>query len=389
MAKRRANGEGSITRRKDGRWLASCKVGVRDDGKPKYKHLYAKTQKEAIKRLEELKITLNMGVQVANGDISVTEWCMAWMEKYKKKLKPSTKTSYYNNIRIHIDPAIGGMRLSKVQTGNIQHLLDEAYADGKNSVSLFIKIYNVLHGAMQQAVKNKMLLTNPCEGVVFPEETAKEKDSFTREEQSRFVEALQGEQYRALFLTYLFTGARLGELPALTWKDIDFENRYIDINKKSIVIHNYYAEEGNKTSVQVQNYCKSRSSIRKIYITKNLLEVLKEHQEQQKKQCMELGKEWTEEELVYPTSVGTILHPRNIQTMFQRIRKQANISHGSMHTLRHTYATRCFEADIDIKVISKQLGHKSVKTTYDTYIHVIQTKALDEIEKLEALERIA
>ena len=389
MAKRRANNEGSVTKRKDGRWLASLKVGIGDNGKSRYKYIYADSQKEAIQKLENLKASLNLGIKVSTGEITVSEWLSTWMQKYKQSLKPATKTSYYNNIRIHINPYIGGVKLNKLQTGQIQHMLDTAYAGGTKSLSLFVKIYNVLNCAMKQAVKNKMLKENPCEGIIFPEDNAKVKDSFTVDEQKRFVEALDGEQYKVLFLTYLYTGARLGELPALTWRDINFDKQYIDINKKSIVVHDYYAEEGKKVWIEVQNYCKSKSSIRKIYITKNLVETLKDHQVQQKEKYAEMGTEWTEDNLVYPTSVGTILHPRNIQTMFTRIRDKANISHGTMHTLRHTYATRCFEADIDIKIISQQLGHKNVKITYDTYVHVIPDKAVKEIEKLSALERIA
>lgn len=386
-SKRRANNEGSITLRKDGKWLASLKIGMKVDGKPKYKYLYADTQREAIQKLEELKLTLNMGIQVERGDITVEKWCMTWMEKYKKKLRPTTKTSYYNNIRIHINPYIGGVALNKLETGQIQYMLDKAYNNGENSISLFIKVYNVLNGALKQAVKNKMIKTNPCEDIVFPEDNTKTMTVFTVEEQKAFIKALKGEQYKVLFMSYLYTGARLGELPALTWKDVNFDKRYIDINKKTAVIHNYYAE-GKKTELQIQDYCKSKSSKRKIYITGMLINLLKEHKEQQKAELQAIGNEWTEESLVFPTSVGTILHPRNIQTIFERIRNKANIEHGTMHTLRHTYATRCFEADIDIKIVSEQLGHKNVKITYDTYVHVIPGKKLKEMEKLNALDSL-
>ncbi len=387
MNKRRCNGEGSITLRKDGKWLASLKIGMNADGKPKYKYLYGDTQKEAIQKLEELKLTLNMGIQVERGDITVEKWCQNWMDKYKKKLRPTTKTSYYNNIRIHINPYIGGVPLNKLETGQIQYMLDKAYNNGENSISLFIKVYNVLNGALKQAVKNKMIKTNPCEDIAFPEDNTKTMTVFTVEEQKAFVKALEGERYKVLFMSYLYTGARLGELPALTWKDINFDKHYIDINKKTAVIHNYYAE-GKKTELQVQDYCKSKSSKRKIYITDMLINLLKEHREQQKAEFQTIGKEWRSESLVFPTSAGTILHPRNIQTIFERIRKKAKIEHGTMHTLRHTYATRCFEADIGIKIVSEQLGHKNVKITYDTYVHVIPDKKLKEMEKLNALDSL-
>lgn len=95
-------------------------------------------------------------------------------------------------------------------------MLDKAYNNGENSISLFIKVYNVLNGALKQAVKNKMIKTNPCEDIAFPEDNTKTMTVFMVEEQKEFIKALGGEQYKVLFMSYLYTGARLGELPALT-----------------------------------------------------------------------------------------------------------------------------------------------------------------------------
>lgn len=265
-------------------------------------------------------------------------------------------------------------------------MLDEIFGDGKNSISLFIKIYNVLNGAMKQAVNMGILLKNPCNNIAFPDDNSKKMRCLNIEEQRDFIKALEGEVYQALYMTYVFTGARLGELPALTWKDIDYEKRYIDINKKAVIVHNFNGEEGKKAVMEVQNYCKTKSGSRKIYITPMLVEVLKEHEEKQKKLFNELGLKWSEDCLVFPTSNNTVLYPRNIQTIFQRICKKAGIEDASMHTLRHSYASRCFENDLDIKIISAQLGHKNVRTTYDIYVHIIPQKQLKEIDKLAVLD---
>ena len=395
MGKRRANNEGCITKRKDGKWMARLKIGMEDNGKAKYSYMYANTQQAVIEKMNDLKLSLNMGIDVAKGDITVEQWLKVWMEKYKQNLKPTTKTSYYNNIRLHINPFIGGVRLNKLETGQIQYMLKQAYNSKKNrtktknekSTSLFFKVYSVINGAMKQAVKNKMVKNNPCDDIVFPPEERKEVRVFTLEEQRAFEMALTGETYRVLYMTYLYTGARLGELPALTWKDINFDMSYIDLNKKAVVVHDYY-KEGKKTDYQVQDYLKSKSSKRKVYITNKLVDILKEEKERQQLAYAEFGWEWSEENLVFPSGAYTMLDMRNIQTMFQRIRDKAEISHGTMHTLRHTYATRCFESDIDIKVISEQLGHKNVKTTYDTYVHVMPEKKKLEMEKLNVLDQL-
>ena len=283
MGKRRANNEGCITKRKDGKWMARIKVGRREDGEVKYSYMYANTQQAVIERMNDLKLSLNMGIDVVKGDITVEQWLKVWMEKYKQNLKPTTKTSYYNNIRLHINPFIGGVRLNKLETGQIQYMLEQAYNSKKNrtktknekSTSLFFKVYSVINGAMKQAVKNKMVKNNPCDDIVFPPEERKEVRVFTLEEQRAFEMALTGETYRVLYMTYLYTGARLGELPALTWKDINFEMPYIDLNKKAVVVHDYY-KEGKKTDYQVQDYLKSKSSKRKVYITNKLVDILKE-----------------------------------------------------------------------------------------------------------------
>lgn len=396
MAKRRANNEGCLTKRKDGKWMAKLKLGMQDNGKPKYKYLYADTQKEVLEKLNDLKMSLNMGVDVMKGNITVEQWLKVWMEKYKQNLKPTTKTSYYNNIRLHINPFIGGVRLNDLKTGQIQYMLNQAYnskinrtkTKNRKSTSLFFKVYTVIHGALKQAVRNKMIKNNPCDDIIFPSEEAKEVSVYTLAEQKAFEQALEGETYKVLYMTYLYTGARLGELPALTWKDVNLDMPYIDLNKKVVVVHDYYSE-GKKTECQVQDYLKSRTSKRKVYITEKLVNLLKEEKEKQQAAYAELCWEWSDDNLVFPSGVNTMLHTRNIQTMFMRIRNNAGISHGTMHTLRHTYATRCFEAEIDIKVISEQLGHKNVKTTYDTYVHVMPHKKKAEMEKLNVLDKMA
>ena len=99
MGKRRANNEGCITKRKDGKWMARLKIGVEDNGKAKYSYMYANTQQAVIEKMNDLKLSLNMGIDVAKGDITVEQWLKVWMEKYKQNLKPTTKTSYYNKIK--------------------------------------------------------------------------------------------------------------------------------------------------------------------------------------------------------------------------------------------------------------------------------------------------
>jgi len=383
---RRGKGEGCIRKRKDGYWLVEFQIGIQANGKPNKVYKYAKSQSEAVKILNKLQIENPSGVNNRNGNITLSDWCNIWLNEYKKNLAPTTRKSYETNIRLYIDKYIGGIKLNKLNMSQIQKMIDSIYDNGNRSLSLVIKVYNVLHGALNKAFELEMISKVPTKGIVFPADDTKEKVIFTVEEQKQFIKALEGEDSRELFLTYLFTGARLGELPPLRWKDVDLENRTININKKAVLV---YKDGDTKTCNEVQDFCKTKSSKRYIMITEFLADVLSEHKKKQKETADYLNIAWSEDNLVFPTSKGTMPYGRNIQEKFTRICKKANLPEkATMHSLRHTYATRLFECGVDIKVISMQLGHKNVKITYDTYVHVQNNIRRKEIDKLSELDKL-
>lgn len=127
---------------------------------------------------------------------------------------------------------------------------------------------------------------------------------------------------------------------------------------------------------------KTKSSNRIVYLTPGIVQVLKDHQAYQKELARKMKKKWTEEALVFPNSRGNIPLMSNVSAVFRRIRKAANIQDFTIHGLRHTYASMAFLKGADVKFISMQLGHKSVKTTYDIYIDFIKEKNQIEINKV-------
>lgn len=351
MAKR-ANGEGNIRKRKDGKWLVTFPTGIyKEDGKREYVYKYCATQAEAAEKLRELQMEKAMGVCQGKSAVKTGAWIDTWIEKHKSpKLAPATLTSYRNNARIHIKPYVGEIPLRELSTYHIQRMLDGI----GGSLSTFIKNYNIIHGALEKAVELGMIPRNPCKGVAFPKDDKRKMRVLTKEEQKRFIMALNGEYYRAMFLTYLYTGMRMGEGIPLQWKDIDLEKRTLRVNKKAIVAHDYNKHEAVQV---VQDFCKTKSSKRTIAITAGLVAVLREHKETMVKLAEDMGEEWSEESLVFRNSRGNMVYSRNLQEVLYRIYDKAEIEGATMHTLRHSYATRCFEAGVDIKAISEQLGH--------------------------------
>lgn len=381
MAKR-ANGEGSIRKRKDGKWLVTFPTGLyKENGKREYLYFYFNSQASAVRELQRLQSEKAMGVCHSKSAVKTGDWIETWIEKHKApKLAPSTLTSYRNNFRVHIKPYVGEVALKELTTYHIQKMLDSM----GGSLSLFVKVYNVIHGALEKAVELGMIPRNPCKGVAFPAEDKEDMRVLTQEEQQRFIEALDGEYYRVMLLTYLYTGMRAGECIPLQWKDVDLSKRTIRVNKKAILHHDFSKHSAKQ---EVQDFCKTKSSKRTVAITAGLAAILAEHKEEMKKRVAALGLEWSEDSLVFWNTRNKIVQYGNLKESLNKIYRKAGIENATMHTLRHTYATRCFEAGVNIKAISEQLGHANVKTTYNIYVHLLEDTKVKEIDKLSEIDK--
>ena len=381
MAKR-ANGEGSIRKRKDGKWLVTFPTGLyKENGKRDLIYKYCATQAEAVEALRQLQSEKAMGVCHSKAAVKTGDWINTWIEKHKApKLAPSTLTSYRNNFRVHIKPYVGEVALKELTTYHIQKMLDSM----GGSLSLFVKVYNVIHGALEKAVELGMIPRNPCKGVAFPAEDKEDMRVLNQEEQQRFIVALDGEYYRVMLLTYLYTGMRAGECIPLQWKDVDLSKRTIRVHKKAILNHDFTKHSAKQ---EVQDFCKTKSSKRTVAITAGLATILAEHKEEMKKRVAALGLEWSEDSLVFWNTRNKIVQYGNLKESLNKIYRKAGIENATMHTLRHTYATRCFEAGVDIKAISEQLGHANVKTTYNIYVHLLEDTKVKEIDKLSEIDK--
>ncbi len=381
MAKR-ANGEGNIRKRTDDRWLVTFPTGLyKENGKREYVYKYCNSQAEAAEALRKLQSEKAIGVCHSKSAVKTGDWINTWIETKKAPgLAPSTITSYRNNFRVHIKPYVGEIPLKDLTTYHIQRMLDST-GGGK---SLFVKVYNVIHGALEEAVEQGKIPKNPCKYIAFPRDDTKEMRVLTPEEQQQFIAALDGEYYKVMLLTYLYTGMRMGECIPLQWKDIDLSKRTIRVNKKAIVRHDYATHSAKQ---EVQDFCKTKSSKRTVAITAGLTAILSEYKESMRQRAENMGQAWSEESLVFLNTRDKMVYSRNLQESLYKIYRKAGIEGATMHTLRHTYATRCFEAGVDIKAISEQLGHKNVKTTYNIYIHLLQDTRVKEINKLSRIDK--
>jgi len=386
---RRGNGEGSITQRKsDGLWQAAITIGVNPKtGDPLRKFFYGKERKDVAKKLNQALIDFQNNNLTDSKNLTLGNWCDIWLETYGKiNLKPRTYESYEAFIRLHIKPAIGHMKLKDLKPRNIQKLYNEKFKNGRTDkkgglgVRSVERIHTVLNLALNQAVAEKYIPTNPAKGTKLPKRDNKEARFFTVEEQKTFISLLtDNSKYDFAILLDLGTGLRRGEILALKWIDIDWEQKTLKVRRS---LSRTKDKDDLTKSTLTLDTPKTKKSNRLVPIPEPLFERLKEYRTKQDKTKKIAGKLWNENGLIFCTDLGKPLEPRNFNRRFDSLIQKAGIHDISVHCLRHTYATRLLESNVHPKVVQELLGHSSITMTLDLYSHVVDNVKQEAICQL-------
>lgn len=394
MVRRRGNGEGFVGKLKDGRWQARATKGFNASGNQQFKYFSSKTRQGALQKLNEFLEQKRKGTFVEAESWSLGDWLDYWYKHYVVgKTRTSTRVNDESIIKHHIKPALGRVKLKDLRGINIQPFYNQLLIDGRVdkkgglSAKTIKNIHVVLHRALEQAMKNELIMRNPLYSVSLPRAVKKEIQILSPEEQKRLLEVCcKGEDpfYMAILLT-LYSGLRMGELLGLTWDNVDFNNNRISIKKQASRLKDYSVGAKNKTKLFLRDETKSNCSERRIAIAKVIMERLKEHQNYQSRFCKRLGEGFNQYNLVFIGATGGIVDPATFRDFYLRALKQANITSKTFHALRHTFATRALESNVNIKVVSEILGHATIQITLDTYSHVSyeeQEKAMEKVAEM-------
>lgn len=372
---KRGNNEGSIVKRKDGRWQGAVTIGRNPEGTQKRQYVYGKTRTEVSEKINSILFDISNGTYIDKSqNPTVKEWLYTWLNTYKKNnIKPRTFDQYESIIRYHLIPEIGDIRLIDLKETTLQRFYNRLAKEGLSSRTIQL-INTVLYGAIKKAIKCGLVIRNVCDAVELPKQKKKERRVLTPEEQESLLEVLKESEYGAMYIFALFTGLRKGEVLALTWSDVDLANRLINVNK-TLGRVNTYVDTGNKTQLVVSSP-KTQTSMRVIPIIEPLIPLL----EKQRKltQCNQSG-------LVFPSDADTYIDPGNYNRLFYKLVKKAGIPKAHPHALRHSFATRALEAGLDLKTTQELLGHSSIDITANLYTHALLEHKQKEIKKLESV----
>ncbi len=346
----------NIYKRKDGRWEARYKIGYNTNGKIKYKSIYANSYNKVKAKLEEYinLVPINNTPYNYSNEIAVTELFNLWLNNLSKFIKQSTYANYFSKIQNHILPFFQIYKTSQLNKQIFKNFADFLYS--KNLKPKTIQdIISIVNNCFNSETAQNYLVFSKIQSPKVPNKTV---DVFTVKEQQILEEYLQKEinLYKLGILLSLYTGIRIGELCALQWKDIDFDNQLLTINKTLQRIKNCDINAKSKTKIIIDTP-KSQSSIRTIPLSDFIFDFL-----------IRLKPNYTNNDYILSGTMNYI-EPRVMQYNFKIYLQNSNIKEKNFHTLRHTFATRYYEKTFDIKSLSEILGHSNIKTTLEKYVH--------------------
>lgn len=386
-ASRRAHGEGSVSqvqrkrRRKDGStylytvWEAEIATGMGPDGRARRKHVYASTQREALAKLDRIKQELATGTYSATKK-TLGVWLEQWLDQRRPRLKQGSIEQYEYVIRRHIVPDLGGVRLDKltpslveaVMANTIKRCTPAKQGAGdrptprSRGVATANKVRTVLHAAMKQAVRQRLVNTmNPVDAVDPLPVSKREMLLWTPMQAAGFLDAARPHRLFALFYLAMSTGLRRGELLGLRWGDIHGSNLTV---QQSLV-----KAKGGGTRMETPKNHKTRT----VGLSPDALEVLMRHrqlQEAEREQATAAGYSWPTSDLVFTSEVGTPIHPDNPKRVLNAFCNEASVPRVRPHDLRHLYSSVCIASGVDPKELAHRLGHARASFTLDRYTHL-------------------
>ena len=384
MAKKRANGEGNIRKRADGRWEGRYTAGYHPEaGKRIIKNVLGKTQAECKAKLSAA-MEAARGIDVSRADeYTVATWLRSWYEIYAKpNIRISTANRYQLMVEQYTIPRIGSIKLTKLTSRDLQKLYKDLMENGRIdrksghgnpglSSTTVRSLHLMLHSAFERAVRERLILRNPTEDCIAPKVQKIEMQILPPEHIKDYLEAADRRGLLPMFYLELVTGLRKGELVALQWSDLDEANCTISVSKQA----SWDAEHQ-----LILSRPKTGNSIREVSIPQDAVELLKQEH------AKHPDNPW-----MFPSGrTGEMYHPDSVVTLHKRILKDAGLEHIRFHDLRHTFATLALQNGVDVKTVSSMLGHYGAGFTLRTYTHVtrqMQQKAAEKIGNFMAQVR--
>lgn len=373
MASKNPNGAGTIRQRKDGIWEARF-INGRDPatGKLIRKSVYGSTQQEVRKKLNAVTAAIDNGEYKEPSKLTISEWLDIWINEYTLNLKPLTMKSYKTQIKNHIKPSLGRVKLSALAPHHIQKFYNKL--NGDYSPKTIKNIHGVLHKGLQQAVTLGYIRVNPTEGCKLPKVVKSQVKPMDKTIIPTFMGAIKGHRFENLYLVDLFTGLRQSEIIGLTWDCVDFEAGTV------FVYRQYQKLNGGCKWGTLKN-----GKTRLIKPAMLVMDTLRAEKVKQTENRLRAGSAWQNpENFVFTNPLGTHVKHETVSKNYKKLVTEMGLPDLRFHDLRHSFAVASLQAGDDIKTVQENLGHHSAAFTMDTYAHVTDSMRKASSDRMDA-----
>ena len=361
MVKRRSKGEGTIYQNAKGLWVAQVTL---PNGKRKVK--YSKTQKVVKDWLLGQRKALEEGNWVDNDKVTLSAFLDRYMmDVAAHTLRPKTIESYEYLIRMHIKPEIGSIKLTALRPDHLQNLYSLKLNQGLSKRTVQYT-HAIIHKSLQQAMKWGLVSRNVADLAEPPTVKRKTPQTLTLEQIKQLLAVLKEDRLYSLYALAVGCGLREGELLGLYWEDIDFYSGTLHVQRA--------VQQLKITGLSITEP-KSEKSRRTIAVPGFALDILWNYKEKTGKLSG----------LVFPTSNGTPISPRNLVRHYKAALVKAGLPDLPFHSLRHSFASIQLLAGTNPKIVQEALGHSQISLTLDTYSHVIPSLQHEAAEKMNEL----
>lgn len=361
---RRSHGEGSVFKYRDG-YAAILDLGW-VDGKRARKWVYGKTERETLRKLNDLKRSREQGQDLTLKPRTFGDWLDEWMRlKERDGTRASTLQNYRRLIENHVRPALGKVQLDKLTPTVVRKLLAQK-TDAGLSATTVRHLHGLIRNALADAEREELVYRNVARAVRPPALNRQERRALTLDEARKLLQVLDGHRLEALYVCALTVGLRRGELLGLRWSDVDFDAGTLAVRQTVLRVDGQLRFDRPKTD----------RSLRTVPVPAPTLDLLRQHRDRQVVERVSAGERWQDFGLVFASKLGTPTEPDNLDRTWYKIRSAAGLDWLRLHDLRHACATFLLASGASPRTVMNLLGHSQIALTMNTYAHV-----LPEIER--------
>lgn len=332
------------------------------------------SKKEAKAVMHRMITEMEQNLITKRTDKTIGEWMDEWVSQYLPNVEETTRIGYKSKIKCYIKPALGDILIRSLRAEHVQKMVNDMSSQGLSPKNIR-DTYNNINAAMKTAVKIRLIPYNPCEGVVLPKLKKYRAKVYPPQMIHTLLNTATGTDMYLPILLLVTLGLRRGELLALSWDDIDFDNSTIKIRRNMVRGQNGYIIKSPK----------SQAGVRDIRVGDEVMRELRTAKAQYITDQLSYGAGFQKLGFVIRQEDGSPLFPDSMSRKWRRFLERKNLPKIRLHDLRHSNATALIQAGVNPRVVQQRLGHSDVNITLNTYTHVLPEMDIDAAAKLDSI----